>query len=402
MGQTTTSTTTTKDGPVITDADAAAIVGGYLADLVPAVRDRDDDAFDRVCQAVERDGYDFEEMLYVLVEEGLHGLTGESGAEARAKLMRLIAAPKKAPLSMRQVLPYRTELRRTDHRDAVEPGLDAVTGEPIQLNLREHHMLIVGGRRSGASNFLHAVIGDLAQHDDELIWVIDPEGGWTAMPFLYAYGEKRTEKPTVDWVAPDLDEALIMARTALAIVEHRRFRLHRERAGYVDGLLPLSSTLPGITIVVDGLESLNEDWNDGRGRELTELLQRIQRLGGATNGVRIIARALRATHDRIPPGFRKGFGVVVGLHCSDREELAYLFGGYDCDPALTPELGSGYIRLDPHGMKHRFKAYYVDPATADRIAVGTATWRPDLDDRSKEIAGQLYAERWTRVTHLFE
>lgn len=275
-------------------------------------------------------------------------------------------------------------------------------GKEVSIMLRESSAFVWGQKRSGKTTTLYDIIAGLCQCTDAMIWVIDMGGGGAAIPFLYPYAEDRAAAPAIDWVATTIDEAKKMADTALAIALDRKvYYKHRKRAGGTN-LLPLDSEVPEIVIVIDeGAEIMGESTGMSyEAKEVRGVLEKTVRTAG-DSGVNIVFSGLAATQEVIDRMTLAQLAIRVGMRVTEARELAYGFDGdYGLNPADVPYQGSGFVKPDHESGTRVFKAFGINPPQMDEIAVATADWRPNLDERGKEIGGAIYARRWARTAHL--
>lgn len=274
-------------------------------------------------------------------------------------------------------------------------------GDPILVELRQNSMVVIGQKRSGKTTFLQDLIASLLQTRDTLVWTIDLNGGGLPLPFLFPFADGRTARPAVDWAADNVPEALRMVNTALAIAEDRKryYKFRKKKAGIT--LLPIDHDVPQIVLMIDEGAEVMGAATDDDAREVCEIIEKLQRIAG-DSGVNVVYSVLRATADHLNPAVKNGCAIRVAMRVSDRAELAYLFGNYTADPDDAPYQGSGHIQAG-HGEPARvFKAFYLEPAQMEDIAVETAIWRPFLDAQGRQVGGRTYRERWVRNRHMLE
>jgi hypothetical protein len=269
--------------------------------------------------------------------------------------------------------------------------------DPTELaTLREDQIMAAGGTGSGKTNLLQDLNAGYQQCDDVLHWGIDLNGGAMVLPWLSPWLEGAVDRPALDWVATTVPEAIRMVEFAIDVAVARR-RLYRQlmRELNVD-MVPVSSRIPMIRIVLDeGAEAGSIEANS----RLRAGIIRLTELGRA-GGARIDVSVLRATADVIPVRVKRQIGVRIGLKVSDEEEANHLFGWkFRPDPADTPYKGSGLIRPTLEAPVRPFRTYRTAlPGTVWRIAVDCAARRPVLDEPSLNAAGRaVYEDRWRRT-----
>lgn len=269
-------------------------------------------------------------------------------------------------------------------------------GTPAAAELRARCALVVGETGSGKTVTLQNFQAGLLRCPDALVFNIDLGGGGLALPWLGPWLDGDMARPGIDWLAPTVEEARIMARWCVDVILRRRvaYRAHM-RAQNVDKL-PITPQIPAIYVVIDeGGESVGL----GADLELTALLTKIDELGRGV-GVRKVISTLRATSELIPTRSMRQIGIRIGMQVADETELAYLFGyRHRFDPADTPHKGCGLWRDGLTGKVRPFRSYdLTEPDRIGRIAAACEPWRPDIDEGSlTPAAARVWAERWDRV-----
>lgn len=270
-------------------------------------------------------------------------------------------------------------------------------GTEVGISLRESSAFVFGQKRSGKTTTLYDIAAGLCQCTDAMIWVIDFGGGGVALPFLYRGGT-----PVIDWVATTIDEAQKMADLAYAIASDRKtFYKHRKRKASTN-LLPLDAEVPEIVIMIDeGAEAMGETAGMSyEAKQVRAKLEAIVRVAG-DSGVNIVFSGLAATGEVIDRLTLAQMAIRIGMRVTEGRELAYGFDSdYGLNPADIPYQGSGFVKASHEEGTRVFKAYLLEPDQMYEIAEVTADWRPELDDRGKELGGEMYARRWERTRHL--
>lgn len=264
------------------------------------------------------------------------------------------------------------------------------------IEVRQSAGLVVGQRRSGKTNLLHAIIGALVRCPDALIWVVDLNGGGLAVPWLMPGVEGLMDGYPIDWVAWNPETAVKMAKAAPAIARDRKARYARLKAKANTDLLPVSRDLPEIVIIID--ESAEVMGDSSRARAAIEAFLELQRIGGA-EAVNVIFSGLRATQDTLPVPVRKQSALKISTRVGDNGELGYLFGDARIRNSDLLYAGCAFIQrgddnADRAAGVRQFKVDRWLPQHIEAAAIATAHLRPKLDQASATAGGEYYANRW--------
>jgi hypothetical protein len=255
---------------------------------------------------------------------------------------------------------------------------------------REHNAYVWGVHGSGRTMTLRNITAGAVQCTNSLVWTI---GASLALPLLRPFGAGRVGTPCIDWVAPTLDEAYAMARTALSIALHRN-RVYTElKYQHNTNLMPVGggsagSPPPAILIVV-GHDA--PSMVDRENKHLYDLLRMLDD-HGRDSAVRVVYSGLRAAADHMP---QPAPAIRIGMRTIDPFSMQCGFGDPDLEP--IPHIGGGYLRADDFADTEAFKAFYLDPVRLDQIGEQTAVWRPVLDKPSWSVDAETYAFRWGRT-----
>ncbi|MCK9929304.1 ATP-binding protein [Frankia sp. Mgl5] len=263
----------------------------------------------------------------------------------------------------------------------------------VEINTRESSVLVVGPKGSGKTTFLHTLIAGWTEQVDHLIWVIDLNGGGLARPWLDAWLAGEVDRRAIDWAAATVPEALVMAEVLLAIVRERKALYADLRMEANSSLLPISATLPKITIVVDEGKAIT---GDGAARDravLAKTLLDVQEEGRNEGGD--VARSnLRPTGDALGGIDARVQSDILVMMRPKEEEIDKLFSharGARADDA--PWQGTGLIAIGEHPPRP-FRAPDLTPQAIRRVSIAVADRRPALDAPSAAIGGEAYARRW--------
>lgn len=278
------------------------------------------------------------------------------------------------------------------------------TGDPAEIVMRSLSGLLAGQKGSGKTNLLNVVIANLCRMNDNLTWVIDLNGGGLAQKWMRAWvAAGRPGRPPIDWVAGDEDEALLMARAAVAIAKTRKISYQDREIAADDDKLPVGPDVPGINIITDECAEIHSPKTSTNPvlNEVRKLLVQTLEIARAA-AVNELTCGLRVTQDVIKdPQVLKQSGLRIGLRVSDDNELKYLFGwNARVSPEEAPYEGCGFVKVGTE-QPRAFKAYRIKPSQIARVVTETATYRPTLDQISARVAGDDYANRWERTAHLF-
>ncbi|MGW4663157.1 hypothetical protein [Streptosporangium sandarakinum] len=291
----------------------------------------------------------------------------------------------------------------TSPRDIHEPALlgEHRDSSPVGVPLREESVILVGQKGSGKTTVMHGLIWEVVRSFNALAAVIDVNGGSLAQPWLHPWLEGETERPAIDWVAGDLDEALLLSRTLVEMAIDRKTSYRHLKVQQNLSLLPMSAELPSYQLFIDeGGEIMSPTTRDPIKREIRDNVLELQRIGRDA-GFNTIISSLRAVQDMIDPAAIKQSKVKIGMYCDDEAELAYLFGwhkGADPDELAGP--GTGFYRI-PGNPLRPYKQGNLLHGDIARAAAVFANRRPDLDAAGQAVGGQVYRDRLTRMREAF-
>ncbi|GAA2691945.1 hypothetical protein [Nonomuraea recticatena] len=274
-------------------------------------------------------------------------------------------------------------------------------GAPASVPLRELAGLITGQRGSGKTSLLHALTAGVGLCTDTVVLHIDLNGGGMSQPWLDAWLEGEVDRPPLGWAASNMDEALLLSETMLAIVKDRKRSTRRIKKQANASLLPVSAALPYYLIMVDeSAEAMSPTSNDPRVAKLRANLEEIQRIG-RNEAVNVIFSGLRATADVVSPNVKKQSGFRVGMFVQDEEELSYLFGwnkGISLDD--LDGAGCGFVQFDKDRPRP-FKAAFLQPLQIGEISTTISARRTDFDPRAIAVAraltGDAFDTRFDRM-----
>ncbi|AWE51840.1 hypothetical protein [Streptomyces nigra] len=275
-------------------------------------------------------------------------------------------------------------------------------GEIVSAYLREQCALVVGPTGSGKTNMVHDILASFARADDVLTFVIDLNAGSAGLPWVLPAlnGEIKREdgqpvRPGIDWLAASFEEAMLMLDTALAIGLHRKKAYQDLLAKANTDLLPISSKIPQIMLVIDeGAEILVS--TDRQMKQLAKKILEVIRMLRAM-GVRTVLTALGATGSVLGNLMIRREGKVrVALTGGETEgmDLGKMFPGRrGLRVEQAPYKGAGFMGT-PESPAALFKAWRILPNQIRDIIAATSDRHPRLDDVSAKAAGAAYARRW--------
>ncbi|MFJ1864087.1 hypothetical protein ACIOD1_05600 [Streptomyces sp. NPDC088097] len=276
-------------------------------------------------------------------------------------------------------------------------------GTPVNVYLREQCALAAGPTGSGKTNWVHTVLAVFALATDVLSWVIDLNAGSAGLPWVRPAlegGKGEVVRPGIDWLASTPDEAHLMLDAAIAVAHRRKVAYQQLMADANTDLLPISSDIPQIMLVVDeGAEILAS--NDKAMKALAAKILEVIRISRAM-GLRTVLTALGATGSVLGNlMIRREAKVRVALTGGEKEgmDLAKLFpGARGLRVEQAPYKGSGFLG-SPESPPAVFKAWRIKPHQIRDIVHATSDRHPYLDAISAKAAGPDYARRWdsTRI-----
>lgn len=284
---------------------------------------------------------------------------------------------------------YPADITPLTVNEAIPIGFDASADEG-GIELRQKSAVFIGEQGSGKTNLLRVVSAGLARCVDVVQWHIDLTGAGLSRPWLKPWLDGHANRPTVDWVARDADEAMRMCRAALRIGYARKQAYQDLMDSVDDDKIPISPDVPEVVIVVDEIASITG--SRSKYPELRDLLIQINQELRAS-GVRIVLAGLRATDDVIVNSVLSLIPIKVGLRVTKRAELAWLFEWSDgISPEDVPYDGSYFVQRGSGAKPLPERAYRMVPSRIRQIAMVTDEWRPALDGVSECAANGYDAD----------
>lgn len=268
-------------------------------------------------------------------------------------------------------------------------------GSPAAAEMRERCVVVVGEQGSGKTNMMHNFIAGLVRCPDCLVWPIDL-GGLLVQPWLGPFLDGDTAVPALDWVAIEVDEALLLTEMALQIIDMRR-RVFRAMLKRQDrDKLRVTPEFPAIYIPVDeGKMALGLGAHPQLQANLIQIADT-----GRSMAVRVLISSLRATADALPMPLMTGMGIRVMMNAASEAEFGHLLGWrMRVNPRDFQYPGCGIWRDGMAGTPRPFRSYDLTrPSRIAAIAEGCEQWRPQLDEVSLRVPLAVhYGDRWGRA-----
>jgi hypothetical protein len=278
---------------------------------------------------------------------------------------------------------------RRSVRDPISIGYHA-DGRITYAELYQSAGIIGGQRGAGKTVLLQDFASGLVQCDDDLVWIVDLNGGGMAAGWAAAYVSGDVDRCAIDWIAADPVEALRVARAGMAIALDRKARYQRLMVQQNVDVLPVSAKLPAITIIVDeGGEVTGTDVDKIAKRAGAEL-RALQRVGRAMC-VNVLFSVQRGTSTYVPTDMKKGAALTIMMRCKDDDEIAYMMDWSKLRSADLTHVGMAYIRYNQDSPEI-FRNWRQLPAGITEISKIVEPWRPDLDAPAVAVADAPYED----------
>lgn len=273
---------------------------------------------------------------------------------------------------------------------------ETASGDPASALLRESSQLIVGPPGSGKTTQLQVLTAELAQTTDGLVWHLDLNGGGLSQPWVDAWIDGKVQRCPIDWPASTEEECIRALKAAIRIAKHRKVAYRKRKREANASLLPIGADLPAISVILD--EGAQATGN----RKIVALLEELQNIA-RDSAVILRLSALSPTGDMVPPPMRRNTGTRIAMYSPDEELYAFLSGwgaGRSMGNDDLAGRGTGFL-VDQGGSPVPFRGYNITPAMIEAIALDVAKNRVELDEASKQAAGQDYAGRFERAYKAF-
>lgn len=302
-------------------------------------------------------------------------------------------------VTTRDVLAETIPLPRTSEPRSINDAFDLAvseTGEALLITMRERAVLVVGVRGAGKSNLFNVLIERLGNCVDAVLWGIDLKGGRTLRPWLAPWLDGKTERPVIDWVATDRDEAALLLDAALAAIDVRA------SSGAGGEKITPSPEQPAIIILCDEISSLVGLHAPGA-RAGTNLLTSITQTG-RSEAVDSILAVQRGTVTMTGSGDLKSqLTLRIALGGGSEEDARSVLGDTLLARMVANLRHPGSICVqDGDARPVPAKCYRVEPGEVYGMAEDCSWLRPGLEADLEAALGAVYAERWSveRAGHL--
>lgn len=274
-------------------------------------------------------------------------------------------------------------------------------GEIAGPHLRENAGLVVGTRGSGKTTLLRVLTAAVGRCTDALVWHIDLTGGGLSRDWLRPWLDGNTERPAIDWAVNTVEDALAMARAAVAISKDRKESGHERKVAANTTLLPIDEDMPEIVIIIDeGKTILAPSIRDRLLRDLRETLNLALDIA-RDSAVNVVFSALGATSTSLDTAIKAQCSFKLGMLCEKDAELAYLFDWGQATMDDLAGVGSGFIR-ESGAAPRPMGGYNLTPRRIiDELAPAVSQRQPALDERAARAAGSAYADRYVRMREAF-
>lgn len=302
-------------------------------------------------------------------------------------------------VTTRDVLAETIPLPRTTEPRSINNAFDLAvseTGEALLITMRERAVLVVGVRGAGKSNLFNVLIERLGNCVDAVLWGIDLKGGRTLRPWLQPWLDGKTERPVIDWVATDRDEAALLLDAALTAIDVRA------SSGAGGEKITPSPEQPAIIILCDEISSLVGLHAPG-GRAGTNLLTSITQTG-RSEAVDSILAVQRGTVTMTGSGDLKSqLTLRIALGGGSEEDARSVLGDTLLARMVANLRYPGSICVqDGDARPVPAKCYRVEPGDVYGMAEDCSWLRPGLEADLESALGAVYAKRWSmdRAGHL--
>jgi DNA segregation ATPase FtsK/SpoIIIE-like protein len=241
--------------------------------------------------------------------------------------------------------------------------------EPCRVSFLRRHGIFGGTTGAGKSGGINVLMGNLTACRDVVIWAVDLKRGMELGPWA----------PCIDRLATTPGEAAALLRDATVIIQ--------ARAAHLASLGPRSweptPEMPALVIIIDEYAELSE-----QAPEAMADTDSIARLGRAVT-VTLVAATQRPTQKVMGQGaVRSMMDVRICFRVRERRDVDLVLGqgmlsaGWNAHKLNAP--GKFLVSAPEHDTPRRSRAYLVTDQVVARTARLHASFRPELDDVSRE------------------
>jgi hypothetical protein len=272
-------------------------------------------------------------------------------------------------------------------------------GQVCAVTLREVAALIVGLRGAGKSNLLNVLLAQLARCPDVLVFAIDLKGGRMAAPWIEPWLGGRTDRPVVDWLATDREEAEKMLRALLRAVDAR------SRSGSGGEKIIPSPRQPAILLVCDeiavilgmGMGGPRTSLHGVTNATLAGLATQLVMTGRSEAIDLIMATQRGAVTMTGSADLKSQCALRIGLGVASEADARLIIPDdvrIAADLARLRHPGSGIVQQGKDGRVVPVKFYRIEHEAISQIAEGFGPIRPGPDKLLEDALGEDYATRW--------
>jgi hypothetical protein len=262
-------------------------------------------------------------------------------------------------------------------------------GQPHTHNLfegRRAHMWLTGVTRSGKSTMLNAIMAALTACPDTVVFFIDFKGGRAARAWL----------PSVDWLATDIDEALLMMEDVDAMIKARAIG-----GGSDDEQIAVTQAEPAVFVVFDEASAgLADDTSEdaAKVRRLRQLYISLSQRGAGLGIISILATQYSAQY--ASTGDARISKQHLTRFCFQQDQasdVANVLPDWErLDTSKLDKQGMYFFSTGPDGTSAPARGVYVSSEQAAAMGKQNAARRGHLERRSLD-ATRSYADRWSRL-----
>ena len=238
---------------------------------------------------------------------------------------------------------------------------------PCLVSFARLHAIFGGTTGSGKSGGLNVLMGNLAACRDVVIWGIDLKKGMELGPW----------QSCIDRLATTPDEAIILLRDAVAVLEARAALL----ASVGKRTWEISPHWPALVIIIDEYAELADEAPDAMSDT-----DSIARLGRAV-AVTLIAATQRPTQKAMGQGaVRSQMDLRICFRVREPRDVDLVLGqgmlraGWDAHNLNAP--GKFLVSAPGHDRPKRARAYLLTDQVVAETAAHYAPYRPRLDETS--------------------